>query len=248
MKNIILKFLLVCAVFPIISSCDSGEPENNSDGDGLAQIVPQIIAGEVFTFTSQDPSIAENLIELRFTGTNEATVGTGIVYDYFLTGETTADIQLVIDPETPVNVAVQLLLSDQLGAALSAEFRQILTRATSDDFTNVEVARIVEILNVAGAGLIVDPNDDTEILAPTVLTYQVRSTSSVAERFIGIMGGVYTLSGVSREVAFSEGTITAVGFTSTIFVPFVTGITTEVERFEAGIFSLQLVNDSVITQ
>jgi hypothetical protein len=244
MKTKLFLYLMVF-VSALGVSCDGPGEADPQDPDSFAPLESTIILGEVFTFTDVNLVAAEkNLENLRFTGDNEAEVGSGLVYEYFRTSLRTATITLQFDPAEALDRAVRVILSGDIGVALSVELRQILNSSNDGTFTAEQIARIAEILNVAGAGLSISPDDPTQLVTDTNIQYIIAATSSSLDKFRGIIGGNYSLSGVAREVAFSETFLEGDETVIPVWIPFATTTTTDVQLREEGTFVLELVNDT----
>lgn len=241
MKFIKITLPLSALILGFLTQCDSGPEEVTLEDRTTA--IETIVPGDFFILEDLSDNDNDNTTEFAVSSENQIERSTGLVFDYAKVSEFESTLTAEVDAEESLNRSLELVLGGEISTALSAELRQIL--ASSSDFDAVDRARIVEILNVAGAGLIVS-NDGSEIRTGSFRQYTLRVDSNNQDRFTGLVGGIYTYETSGNIVGFEPGFIPAEFENSTspvtIQLPFVTTITAPIAQFELGTWTLQLVN------
>ena len=224
------------------TSCDSGDV---TQIDGTAQATTNAIAnpGDRFLFAPL-VTIDTTAGEVPITSTNTSSVSPFINYIYTKTGNHTAKFDYTANTPALLENALELTLSGAFGVPLSTELRFILSELRSPDgvFTDVDIARIVAILNIAGSGLNVNPDNPNEILASNNRVYNMLATSNVEEKFRGTIGGNYNVVGSGFVVRFREVVLPGGQDNTPVHLPFVSTLTFDPIELEKGRWTQELRN------
>lgn len=238
--------LLLSSVFFI--GCDSATPLGFG-GVALTDITPSdenVEAGEIFDFEDVlNPGSDQFLDTIRMSGNNFGAIG-DVIYNYTSTGEYTSSLTAEAPVEEALTEAVREIFN--ISNASNTEVRSLLlvTNNTQDApiMTVDETARLIELLNVNGAGLVANPSDLNQILVVPNRVYSMTNRSTQAERVSGIVGGRYAMEASSLVVGY-----TITDFTDgednifQYYLPTLTNTLLPTQVFERGTFTLQLVNE-----
>lgn len=239
-KKLTLPFLITVSIFAV--SCDSSEIEKEEATD-TAQANAIINTGDIFSFLSITG--AEGFIdEVVFSSSNQAGSGQLTSFTYQKTGNHTAEIAFLTDTQTRLTNSLGQALSGALGASLANELRLLLStfENPTGQFTAAQIARIVAILNISGSGLVIHPDDPTQILAANNRTYNLLITSTVLEKFRGSIGGIYNVVGVSSHVNFDPQILPNGQDNTELYIPFVSNTLTTAIELDRGRWSQELIN------
>ncbi len=238
-------FLLFTSVFFV--SCD-GDTDFSNGGNSSTDITPSdetVSAGELFTFEDLlFPDDEQFLNTLRITSDNVGVLGS-VTYNYVSTGIHTASLTGVVPVREALDDAVTQLFS--INNSSNSEVRSLLLVTNPSNeapiLTDAELTRLVELLNVNGAGVSLNPDDTNEIVAIPTRVFNFTFTSTLAERSAGIAAGTYSLEARSQVVGFNITTLfDGEGNSFQYYFPIVTDDFLGIQTFEAGTFTLQLNN------
>lgn len=243
LKSTLLVLSSVCFM-----SCDSSTPLEFG-GTSVSDISPSdetVSAGELFRFEDiLFPGTEQFLDSLRVTSDNTATVG-DVNYIYSSTGIYTAAITADIPVEAALEEAGSQIFS--ISNASNTEVRTLLLVTNiSDDapaLTEEELDRLIELLNVNGAGVALNPNVAGEIVVVPNRVYSMTYTSTLADRAQGIASGRYSMEARAQVVRYNITTLTdGEGNSFQYYIPTLTNEFLDTETFERGTFTLQLSNE-----
>ncbi len=237
--------LLVSASFLMVS-CDSTEVPFG--GVELSDITPTdstVTAGELFTFQDiLNPGEDQYLETIRVTADNIAVVG-DISFDYEQASEFSALLTASIPTEESVNEAVEQMFS--IANSANSEVRSLLAVSDasedSPDLTEEELDRLIELMNVNGAGVSRHPDGSLQMVATPFVQYLMTSTSNQQDRSEGLIGGTYALEAASEVIIFQITTFQDEennGFR--FYLPVIGEETLATEVFEQGTYTLELNN------
>lgn len=238
--------LLVLSSF-LFMSCDS-DTDLQFGGVALEDTTPTdviVTTGELFDFEDTlNPGEEQFFDLLRVTDNNVATNGE-ISFNYAQTGQFTATLTALIPTVESVNDAVLQMFS--VSNSANGEVRDLLevldSSSPAPDLTDAELERLVELLNVNGAGVVRNPDVPQQILATPFRQYLMTSTSTQRERSNGIVGGTYSLEATGQILVFNVTTFEdAEGNGFQFYLPAVGPDTLPINVFERGTYTLQLDN------
>ncbi len=241
-----LSILSLASVFLI--GCDSSTPLAFG-GQSVTDVTASdetVSPRDLFTFEDLlFPNIPQFLNQLRIQTDNFAQLGQ-TTYVYASTGEFTSSITVEAPTTESLDEAISQLFS--VTNAANGEIRSLLlVRDQNDDdpnLTEAQAARLVELLNANGAGVTVNPNDLTEIVAVPNRLYTMTNTSTLEDRAGGIVAGIYGLESSSIRLVFNQVTsVDSEGNALQFHIPVPDDRVEPFEIFERGTFTLQLVND-----
>lgn len=242
-----LTSLLLVLSSSIFIGCDSATPLNfgGSSPTDITESDENVVDGELFRFEDVlFPETEQFLDTLRMTGANVAVLG-DVVYNYASTGEFTSSITA----EVPVGEAMEDATNQifSVNNAANTEVRSLLavSNASQDapTLTDAELDRLIELLNVNGAGVVRDTIDTSRIVVVPNRVYTMTNTSTLADRSNGIVSGRYAMEASSLLVGFSIITFTDDDSNSYQFYqPTLTNTLLPTQLFERGTFTLQLSN------
>ena len=235
--------LLVMSSFCLVS-CDGENPDNSSSSD-ISPSDITVSAGELFTFENiLNPDAEQVLDTLRVTSDNLAVVG-DVNYDYSKTGEFNATLVADVPVEEALEEAVSQIFSTN--NASNTEVRSLLlvpdASADAPVLTTAELTRLLELLNVNGAGVSINPEDPDQVVVTPSRVYTFTYTSTLADRAAGLAAGRYSLEARSQVMGYTITTLTDdEGNNFQYYLPSLTSDFLDIETFEQGTFTLQLNN------
>lgn len=244
MKSITLAASLFMAFS--LTSCDSNTPLLETitvSDDDISSALDSTQTGDFITFSSNTG--AQNVDSLSFTNSIANLGGSGVFYQYSrITDRSfTLELNANIDNEQRLNNIVANLLGSN--SALATEFRSIIGNRSSPDFTDDEITRLIAILNPSGAALIGDSVDELFTFDQNLYTHIVTSTNR--DRFLGTLGGVYTLDTTARKIEFRLPTAVELNNSRLLpansQIPFVSDISIFLDNIEQGTWILELNNE-----
>jgi len=191
-----------------------------------------------------NPDAEQVLDTLRVTSDNLAVVG-DVNYDYSKTGEFNATLVADVPVEEALEEAVSQIFS--LNNASNTEVRSLLlvpdASADAPVLTTEELTRLLELLNVNGAGVSINPEDPDQVVVTPSRVYTFTYTSTLADRAAGIAAGRYSLEARSQVMGYTITTLTDdEGNNFQYYLPSLTSDFLDIETFEQGTFTLQLNN------
>jgi len=241
-----LKLSLLLLTSTALISCDSSTPLvfGGTDLNEVTESDETVIDGERFTFTVVAPAGAEPREDtIEITGNNVAVLN-NTTYIYASTGLFTASLTAEAPAEQALAAAVDQIFSVD-NASNNANRTLLSADGPTDvaDFTAAEIAQLANSLNAAGAGVTIDPDNDTQLLATSFEVYNLLNTSTLEERVAGNVRGTYSLETTSQVITFEVVTFSDDEDNSISFFSPVTGgeISTGVV-LEQGLFNLELIN------
>ncbi len=237
-----LPLLMTCAT-ALLTSCDSSTLLNTSiDETKLATVLSVPASGDKIIFSNTDgkpgPFLEEIVLDGSKTNTAFAT------YEYRQISPQRFDLDVVNRlGDSSVDVSLDNLLGEP--TTLSSRFRELILRQEAD-FTTEELQEIVDLLNPAGASLIIDPDDPLQILSTVRRRYHFEITSNEGDKIRGSMGGNYYVEENSFIVGFREPTGAELNtyrfLTIKHKIPFITRLSNGIQITERGTFVMDLVN------
>ncbi len=242
-----IKTALLLLSSVTLLSCDSST-DLPFGGSQLSDITPtddQVLEGELFSFV-ETTGRGTDLPTLRVTSTNTAQVTDDTAFEYTRTGEFNATLISVTDVGPLVdNSVVQLFSTDN---AANTEIRSILLvpegGGDEPELTDVEFARLIELLNIAGSGVSENPDVPGELIISDVTTFTLTSTATQEERQSGLVGGTYSREDSSVVIVFNITTLTdGEGNSFQFYFPAAGAETLPTQVFEQGTYTLQLINE-----
>ena len=252
LKKLLCTGFLLTTPIVLNVSCDSGPLDYLPNSDKRAPIDTLLLEGELFDFEDvlNFSTTGEQLHDrLRVDDANTASDGQ-YEFTYLVLSEFTAQLLSTLPVEDTINSAWNDLLTIQTPA--NAEIRSLLeidptsaASVESPQLTTDQLARVVDMLNANGAGVFVNPNDPTEILAAPVRRYTITSTSSEAEKVDGVVGGTYSLELTSTVVDFRPITYQSLRPGDppiSYHVPFLTTEVLPETLFEQGRYTFERIN------
>ena len=242
-----IKTALLLLSSVTLVSCDSST-ELPFGGSQLSDITPtddEVIDGELFTFVESSGGPQE-LDNLRITSTNTAIIGEFTEFIYTRTGEFTATIESTTEVGPLVDDAVVQLFSTDNAA--NTEIRSLLlvpdNGGDEPELTDVEFERLIELLNIAGAGVSENPNVPGELIISDTTIYTLTSTATQEGRQSGLVGGDYAREATSVVIIFNITTLTdGEGNSFQFYFPAAGAEVVERQVFEQGTYTLQLINE-----
>ena len=200
MKSINVIFTAAsCLVVASLSSCDSGpitDPSSAAAHNLTSESMDAPVAGDTIQYQTNGNTVP---ITTGFTyqGINNS-VG-GVTYTYTRTGDHEFTHVATTMAEANLINALDAVISGRLGAQLGNRIRTLLRQGPP--YSNANLIEITQILNPAGANLVLNPTG-TGLRTLGTLTYTHEVTSTNLTRINGSMGGVYRLDSIGNEVIF----------------------------------------------